>query len=104
MKGGEIAQATVIDIKTSAKNSKWAIYKFVALEGEMIQARDIFQMYYIRPDKGDSLKMIYDVTKPQRLTADLGNWTWQGIIILGAGSLLFLFITIVILRSGVRQW
>ena len=91
-------EAIVVDIKKGAKNSKWAIYQYQTETGIQLTSRDKFQMYIVRLHKGNHVTVIYDPEKPETVTADLGLWTWQGVVIFMFGFLFLATLGVLILR------
>lgn len=85
---GKRAVAVVTGFHRGVRGSKWAIYRFVTEKGEEISARDLFQMYIIRLDKGDEITVIYDPDNPATVTANFGILIWQGPVIFLSGFVL----------------
>lgn len=103
LKQGEKADARVVDIYRGARNSKWAVYAFQTQLNNKITARDQFQMYIKRMDKGDQVRVIYLPNDPTFVTADLGLWIWQGTVIFIFGFIFLLIIGILILKYSSKQ-
>ena len=93
---GKRAGAVVIDLHKGARGSKWAIYRFVTDKGDEVTARDLFQMYIIRLDRGDEVTVIYDPVDYNTVTADFGILTWQGPVIFLSGFILLTVLGILI--------
>lgn len=103
LKEGEKADARVVDIYRGARNSKWAVYTFQTQSNKKITARDQFQMYIKRMNKGDQVRVFYLPSNPKIVTADLGIWIWQGTIIFIFGFIFLLIIGILILKYSSKQ-
>lgn len=95
---GERAEAVVMEIKTGAKSSKWAVYGFNTETGRAVTSRDIFPMYFIRLHQGDHVTVIHDPVETGIVTADLGLWVWQGTIIFLSGFIFLAILGVLILR------
>ena len=91
---GERVTGLVVDIDHGAKGSKWAVYAFHTRDGQSITARDLFQMYFKRLDKGEEIPVLYLPSNPKIVTADLGAWNWQG-------PAIFLFGFVFLLTAGI---
>jgi hypothetical protein len=89
---GSRADATVVDIERGARNSKWAIYRYLTTDDQDVIARDKFQQYIKRVHKGESVTVMYHKEDVKNVTADLGLWTWQAPVIFLFG---FLFLAII---------
>jgi len=103
LQNGKRAEAVVTGIDIGARNTKWAIYEFVTDTGKTVTARDVFQMYIHRPDKGNILTVLYDPTNPEIVTADRGMWNWEGAGIFLFGFVLFLALGLFILWYRKKQ-
>lgn len=84
---GEKTSAVVADIYVGAKGTKRAVLEFKDRNGGLVKARDIFQLFIIRPEAGDHVEVMYDPHEPEMVTMDLGPWTWQQPVIFYAGFL-----------------
>ena len=91
-------EATVANIQKGGRNIKFAIYHYQIKSGDKLTSRDKFQMYIIRLHKGDRVTVIYDPENPEIVTADLGLWTWQGVVIFLFGFMFLMTIGVLILR------
>lgn len=98
LEAGEQADAIVTEIDRGARNTKWAVYRFEAQDARIITARDLFQLYIRRLHKGDHVTVIYDPSDPDRVTADLGLWVWQGPVIFLSGFVFLAILGILIIR------
>ncbi len=96
------AEAVVIDIETGSRNSKWAIYQFVTQTGQEVIARDTFQQYIKEIKKEMPVIVLYDPMDPATVTADLGNWIWQGAIIFFSAFIFLIVLGILIAKHNVR--
>lgn len=103
IKQGEKADARVVDIYRGARNSKWAVYAFQTQSNKKITARDQFQMYIKRMNKGDQVKVFYLPNNPEIVTADLGIWIWQGTVIFMFGFIFLLIMGILILKYSAKK-
>lgn len=103
LENGKRTDAVVTGIDRGARTSKWAIYRFVTEAGRTITARDLFQMYINRPHKGEHVTVIYDPSDPEKVTADLGLWIWQGPIIFLSGFVFLSGLGILILKFGSKK-
>ncbi len=65
------------DIHVGVKGVKRAVLEFRDKDNRLVRARDIFQLLFIRPERGDHVDMLFDSHDPARVTLDLGLWTWQ---------------------------
>lgn len=95
---GKRAEAVIVEIKSGARNSKWAVYQFNTEAGQEVTSRDTFPMYFIRLHKGNHVNVIYDPSDASIVTADLGLWLWQGTIIFLFGFVFLATLGIFILR------
>ncbi|HKK15579.1 MAG TPA: DUF3592 domain-containing protein [Gammaproteobacteria bacterium] len=95
---GKRAEAIVTGFHRGARNSKWAIYRFETVGGEPVTQRDRFQLYIIRPQKGEQVTVIYNPDDTSLVTADLGIWVWQGPIIFLLGFVILTATGILILQ------
>lgn len=90
------APAQVVGFERGARNTKWAVYRFAVEGGETVTARDVFQQYVRRVEKGEAIVVLYDPEEPSRVTADLGAWNWQAPVIFGGGFVLLIGLAIAI--------
>jgi hypothetical protein len=92
------ASATVVDFERGARNSKWAIYRYVTIDDQEVIAKDKFQQYIKRVHKGESVTVIYHKEDVTTVTSDLGLWIWQAPVIFLSGFLLLSIIGFFIWR------
>lgn len=100
---GERTEAVVTGFRSGARNARWAVYEFTTADGIAASAADIFQLYLHRPNRGDTLRVIYDPRDPAIVTADRGLWTWEGAGIFGFGTLLFVALWVLILTHSRKR-
>ncbi len=97
---GRRAEAMVVGIEKGAKGTRKAVYRFTNDTGETLTLPDAFAFYLVRPHQGDSLTVRYDPSRPRRVTADLGIWTWQGPTIFAGGFILLFALGIILIRTA----
>ena len=97
---GERADAVVTGIDVGARNTKRAILEFTTRDGTRVNTRDTFQLFLIRPEPGEHVRVIYDPVEPETATIDLGPWTWQQPVMLYGGFVFLAGLAIVMARIG----
>lgn len=60
--------------------------------GKQVTSKDVFQMYITRLHKGEHITVIYDPSRPELVTADIGFMVWQGPVIFLFGFVFFVIL------------
>jgi len=95
---GSHADAQVVAVERGVKGTRKAVYRFVTAGGEEVVTPDWLDMYLIRFKAGERVVVFYDPSDPTLVTADLGQWVWQGPAIFLSGAVLLVALGLVLPR------